>query len=434
MQPLALFSVLFRFLHEFLPMRSPLEPSVLPELPSLPAFIDLAIVGAGPQALTFVAHLLQKKKAMANRFVVLDPAGAWLRQWQHQFAAYEIPHLRSPAVHHPDPNPHALRSFAESRSQELFPPYDLPGTQLFQDFCQDVIRRWALQNRVIPAQVQHIELVQPLGRQRFRLQMADGRGLIAKRVVLALAGGTPNLPDWARTVPLNYPSDRLLHSHQVDLRGLHLAGERVLIVGSGLTSGHLALGAIARGANVIMMARRTFYEKLFDAEPGWLGPKYLKGFHAEPDWQNRWQMIQSARNGGSLTPAIFTQLRRLEREGKLSFYERCEVQAAQWKQEAWQISCTQSGLHDCLAQLPIDRIWLATGSRLDVAHWPLLSEVRDRYPISMVNGLPVLDSCLRWSGCNLFVMGGAAALRVGPVARNLFGGKLSSDRILEAFK
>lgn len=92
--------------------------------------IDLAIVGAGPQALTLVTHLLQKKKSMRNRFVVLDPAGDWLQQWQHQFAAYEIPHLRSPAVHHPDPNPHALRTFAESRPQELFPPYDRPGTQL----------------------------------------------------------------------------------------------------------------------------------------------------------------------------------------------------------------------------------------------------------------------------------------------------------------
>jgi len=70
----------------------------------------------------------------------------------------------------------------------------------------------------------------------------------------------------------------------------------VLIVGSGLTSGHLALGAIARGAQVIMMARRQFYEKLFDADAGWLGPKYLKGFYAEPCWKQRWQMIQSARN------------------------------------------------------------------------------------------------------------------------------------------
>ena len=399
---------------------------------SLPQRVDIAIVGAGPQALTLATHLLQKKKSMQDRFVVLDPAGDWLRQWQHQFAAYEIPHLRSPAVHHPDPNPRALRGYAESRSQELFPPYDLPGTQLFQDFCRDVIGRWQLQEQVIPAQVQQIEPFYQQHRHRFRLGLADGTVLIAKRVVLAIAGGTPQMPAWAQTLPPTYPSDRLLHAHHVDLRGMQLTGERVLIVGSGLTSGHLALGAINRGATVIMMARRTFYEKLFDAEPGWLGPKYLKGFHAEPDWQNRWRMIQSARNGGSLTPAIFTQLRRWERLGKLSFYEQCEVQSVEWKENAWKVACNLSDSHDCLAHLPFNRIWLATGSTIDLRNWSILSGVRVRYPLPMVKGLPVLDEHLRWAGCNLFIMGGAAALQVGPVARNLFGGKLASERIVPA--
>jgi len=395
------------------------------ETPLLPKSVDIAIVGAGPQALTLVTHLLQKKKSMRNRFVVIDPAGDWMHHWNHQFAAFEIPHLRSPAVHHPDPNP-----FAERRSDELFPPYDLPGTQLFQEFCQDVIRRWELRDRVIPGTVQQLEVFDSNGKQRFRLWMADGQWLIAKRVVLAIAGGTPNLPEWVRTLPFTYLRDRLLHSHQIDLRGLRLVGERVLIVGSGLTSGHLALGAIARGAQAIVMARRQFYEKLFDAEPGWLGPKYLKGFHAEPDWQTRWHMIQSARNGGSLTPAIFTKLRRLEWEGKLSFYEQCEVQSAEWKGDTWKVTCNQSDDHDCIAHLPIDRIWLATGSTLNVNHWSLLSDIRTSHPLPLVNGLPILDPHLRWAGCNLFIMGGAAALQLGPVARNLFGAKLASKRIV----
>ena len=394
--------------------------------------VDIAIVGAGPQALTLITHLLQQQKTMHNRFVVIDPAGGWMRQWNHQFAALEIPHLRSPVVHHPDPNPHALRSFAEKRPDELFPPYDLPGTRLFREFCQDVIRRWELQERVIPGMVQQIEMFYSNGKQRFRLWMADGQWLMAKQVVLAIAGGTPNLPEWARTLPFTYPSDRLLHSHQINLRGLRLAGERVLIVGSGLTSGHLALGAIAHGATVIMMARRQFYEKLFDAEPGWLGPKYLKGFHAEPDWETRWHMIQSARNGGSLTPVIFTKLRRLERNGKLSFYEQCEVRSVERKGDAWKVTCNQSDVHDCMSHQPIDRIWLATGSTLDVNHWSLLSDIRATHPLPLVNGLPILDTHLRWAGCDLFIMGGAASLQLGPVARNLYGAKLASKRIVPA--
>ncbi|MDJ1185861.1 FAD/NAD(P)-binding protein [Roseofilum casamattae] len=395
--------------------------------------VDIAIIGAGPQALTLVTHLLQKKESMGNRFIVLDPTGDWLQQWQHQFAAYGIPHLRSPIVHHPDPDPHALRAFAESRSSELFPPYDLPGTQLFHDFCQEVIRRWGLQDRVIPVRVEQIERFHEYGWQRFRLRLSNGRVLTAKRVVVAIAGGQPNIPKWVQSVPSNAPSDRLLHSDRVDLRTLgQLTGETILIIGSGLTSGHLALGAIARGAKVIMMARRVFYEKLFDAEPGWLGPKYLKGFHAETDWETRWQMIQTARNGGSLTPAILTQLRRKERQRQLSFYEQCEVQSAAWQEEAWKVSCNQSGVHHCIARQRIDRIWLATGSTLDVNRWPLLANIRAIDPLPLVNGLPVLDEHLRWAGCNLFVMGGAAALQLGPVARNLFGARLASRRIVPA--
>nr|WP_217650658.1 hypothetical protein [Spirulina major] len=43
-----------------------------------------------------------------------------------------------------------------------------------------------------------------------------------------------------------------------------------------------------------------------------------------------------------------------------------------------------------------------------------------------------MDDQLRWPGCNLFIMGGAAALQLGPVARNLFGARLAIERIMPA--
>ncbi|MBE9241936.1 SidA/IucD/PvdA family monooxygenase [Synechocystis salina] len=400
------------------------EPRILPK------FIDLAIAGAGPQALTLVTHLLQKRKPLRGRFLVFDPSGDWLQRWQYQFAAAEIPHLRSPAVHHPDPNPHALRTFAEQRPRELFPPYDLPGTTLFWEFCQEVIERWQLRNLVYPAQITEIEPLQHQNRQRFRLWLADGQSILTRRVVLAIAGGKPQIPTWVDQISSSYPTHALMHSEKIDLRTMHLAGEKILIIGSGLTSGHLAIGAIKRGAKVLMMARRKFYEKLFDAEPGWLGPKYLKGFYAEPSWDKRWQLIQSARNGGSLTPAVLNHLRRLEKEGSLTFYENCEVSQAQWRENHWQVSCHYPGVHDCVAHLGINRIWLCTGSTIDVRKWPLLKEIQTNYPTSIINGLPVLDSALRWPGCNLHIMGGAAALQLGPVARNLAGARMAGDRLV----
>lgn len=308
----------------------------------LPPKIDLVIIGAGPHALTFVTHLLQKRPKMQGRFLVFDPSGRWLNRWQQQFAALEIPHLRSPAVHHPDPNPFALRKFAESRPQELFPPYDLPGTQLFADLCHDVIQRWDVEDVVVPAKVTRLEPL-PL-HQRLRLWLQDGTSIIARRVVLATNNSQIQIPDWVNQIASEYPQDKLCHSQHIDLRQLHLTGERVLIVGAG---------------------------------------------HAIID-------------------------------------EDCQIVAAQWLGNHWQVKCNDGSEYEC------DRIWLSTGSKFDVIAEPLLAEISHAYPIPVVNGLPVLDSCLRWPSCELYLMGGLAALQVGPTARNLSGARMASEKIVPA--
>ncbi|MBO3457416.1 lysine N(6)-hydroxylase/L-ornithine N(5)-oxygenase family protein [Aetokthonos hydrillicola Thurmond2011] len=388
--------------------------------------IDLAIVGAGPHALTLITHLLQKRQSMRTRFSVFDSSGMWMSRWKRQFAALEIPHLRSPAVHHPDPNPFALRKFAESRPRELFAPYDFPGTRLFEDFCQEVIKVWQLQDQVIPLAVRSIEPLCDFVRSQFRLCLQDGQEAIARRVVLATNSAQIQIPDWVNQIQTAYPPDRLYHSQTIDLRKLQLRSKRVLIVGGGLTSGHLAVGAISRGAKVHLLLRRNLAEKLFDAEAGWLGPKYLKDFFAQSDWQLRFTMIQQARNGGSMTPAIATQLRRQVRSGNIRIDENCQIIKAQWLGENWCVQCSDGSQHEC------DYIWLSTGTKFDVTTEPLLKDILKAYPIPIVKGLPVLDTCLRWPGCELFIMGGIAALQVGPTARNLSGARMACEKIVPA--
>lgn len=395
--------------------------------PDLPSQIDLAIIGAGPHALTFVTHLLQKRSKMRGKFLVFDPSGIWMSRWREQFAALEILHLRSPAVHHPDSNPFSLRKFAESRPSELFPPYDLPGTMLFEDFCQDLINDWKLEDRVIPLEVKGIEPYQmSSGRQGFFLNFEHRKPIIARRVVLAMGGSKVNLPDWVKQIKSSYPEDRLCHSQSIDLRKLRLNGDRLLIIGGGLTSGHLAIGAIKRGAKVKLLIRRSLQEKLFDAEPGWLGPKYLKDFFAESDYQKRFVMIQQARNGGSITPKIGTELRRLIRNENLNIDENCQVVKTEWLGDGWRVYCSDNVVHKC------ERIWLSTGNKFDISREPLLQNILQAFPIATVNGLPVLDKYLRWPGCELFLMGGFAALQVGPTARNLSGARMASEKIVPA--
>jgi len=409
---------------------------IKPTLPKSPESIDIAVIGAGPHALTFVAHLLQKKKSWGDRIQIFDPSGVWLHHWQRQFAALEIPHLRSPAVHHPAANPFALRQFAQDRSQELYAPYDLPGTKLFTDFCDRLVQDWQLQNQVIPTSVEKVE---PLDKG-FRLWLGNGSPVLAQRVVVANGGGQKFMPDWVNNIATPYPKDRLQHSSQIDLRNLSCRGERILIIGSGLTSGHLAIGAASRGAKVTMMARRVFYEKLFDADPGWLGPKYLKNFHANTCWQSRWQTVVGARNGGSLTPEVLTQLHHLKAEGKVQFIENCEIQQAQWREQSatscWDLDCHNGEKGEKTGEktgekLECDRLWLATGSTLNVQQQTCLKMMQENHPIPIINGLPVLSSHLRWGSCELYLMGGLAALQVGPTARNLSGARMASERIVD---
>ena len=392
----------------------------------LPKYIDLAIIGAGVQALTLTTHLLQKSAKHYHKFLVFDPSQTWMSQWQQQFAAQQIPYLRSPAVHHPDPNPHQLRTFAEHRHHELFPPYDRPGTKLFNDFCNEVIRRWKLADKVYPAKVIQILPIERASRSRFQLVLDTGETIIARRVVLATGSGKIQLPHWVESITSYYSPDRLCHSQQVNLNQLKLTGERILIVGGGLTSGHLAKGAINLGATVTLMTRKQLQEKIFDADPGWLGPKYLKDFHAETDWSARYQQIQQARNGGSMTPEMMLQLRKAAYEGTMIINECCQVRNAQWQNNLWQVHCHDGNRHQ------FNRIWLATGTRFNVKEYPLLQEGLNAYPTEIVNGLPVLDEHLRLPKSNLFIMGGLAALQIGPVARNIGGGKMACQRLVPA--
>ena len=223
-----------------------------------------------------------------------------------------------------------MRRFAENRSSELFPPEDWPGSRLFEEFCGDTIKWWQSGDRVIKAKVTRI---QPKS-GRFRLWFEDGKSAIARRVIVVAGSGKPHLPGWPNQIQTQHPAERIRHSHQVDLRNLQLHGEQILIVGGGLTSGDLAVGAIAREAKVLLMTTRYFPEKL----------------------------------------------------GETLF---------------------------------VDRIWLATGTKLDIAAEPMFKEMLETHFIEIVKGLPVLDKHLRWPGCELFLTDGLAARKVGPVARNL---------------
>jgi len=378
----------------------------------------IAFIGSGPHNLVALAFLLKADPTLRSEVRVFDPSGAWLTRWNLQMEGQQIVHLRSSSVHHPDPDPMALRRFAEGRFDEFYPPYALPGTTLFREFCEDLIRRYDLGPLVHPHRVDGL---QPVG-SGFLVHLDDHEVLEARIVVASLGGGERVWPTWA---PESDHSS-LVHSEEADLSSLEGGAGRILVVGGGLTAGHLALGALQRGWAVDLVTRRPVNYKLFDSAPGWIGPKFMEGFRRETNWRRRRKLVAKARGGGAMTEEIRDLLAPYLRSGRLKMHPRCEINTLIREGTRWRADCGWGRF------LTADRVWLCTGNKLDLRTHPLFRNLGATHPLQVLEGLPVLEDDCRWPGLPLYFMGTPTALRIGPTARNFPGARQAASRIAKS--
>lgn len=376
---------------------------------------DLLVVGSGPHALTCCTYLLRQRPALRERLLVVDPEG-WLTCWNRQFDELGIDRLRSHAIDHPDPDPYALWRFAQGPDKEMG-PYTAPGVTLFARFCRTLIAQHGLEEVLKRDRVERIAGSD----QGVWAMLADGTQLLAQRVVLATNTRVPRIPDWAHDLVTQAPAGRILHTEELDLRGAGLDGERVLIVGNGLTAGQIALIASGRGAAVTLVCRSRVRRQVFDFQGGWLTPSELRGFYREQAAHRRLEMVRAARRS-SMTPAVAVALEEADRTGTIHLLEDCEVISASWDGSCWRVSLGEPTEE-------VDRIWLATGTTAGVDTEPLLAPLTAVRPTEMAGGLPVLDEACRWPGTEVHVMGALAALQLGPAARNLAGARMAAERI-----
>lgn len=375
--------------------------------------VDVLLVGAGPHALTVAAYLRRADPGL--RLLVADPDG-WLHRWRRQFAALTLAHLRSACVHHPDPDPYSLLHHARDtgREAELHGEYQCPGTELFADFCAALVDELDLHRTLVRARV-HALRPRTGGGVTVHVGQFEVR---ARRVVLATNPTRSRVSGW---VP--GPDARVQHSDTVDLRRPPAPGERVLVVGGGLTAAQLAVAASRAGARTTLLSRAPLRARAFDTTAEWLG-RALPAFHADPDPRRRHATVRAARGGGTVPPPMLARLHALAARGELELATGGRIAVDACGRE---VRVRAGG-----RSWTVDRLWLGTGHDLDWRSEPLLAALARRHPARAAGDLPVLDDDLRWPGTDVHLVGGLAALGIGPTARNLTGARMAAERIRRA--
>ncbi|MEM9518842.1 MAG: NAD(P)-binding domain-containing protein [Actinomycetota bacterium] len=376
----------------------------------------VCLLGAGPHGLSMALHLQAADRNLTDEMVVIDPSGAWMSTWVDQFARLDIDILRSPSVHHPAPDVDALAAHTLShRLPTSGLAYDLPTTHAFNDFCAELASTDGL--RAPRTGAPTTITAHPDG--GLRVHMATG-DIVAERLIVASNPHRRTLPSWLEPL-LGRSKAQLAHAADVDLRTLDdLRGERIVIVGGGLSAAHLALGATRRGAHVELLVRRALTTRAFDTEPGWLGPKYLTAYSACADLDERLAMAIGARGGGTMPQWMRDQLH----DDRITISEGSAVISARATPEAYELDVATG------RRVVADRLWLATGTTADItslrALEPLLPD------IAVIDGIPVVDDHLRAGLHPVYMMGRLAMLTLGPAAGNLWGARHASRRITEA--
>ncbi|MBS3940032.1 MAG: SidA/IucD/PvdA family monooxygenase [Actinobacteria bacterium] len=376
---------------------------------------SILLIGGGPAALAAAVAL--RCHGVDASLEVVDPAGEWLAAWRRRFAHQDIACLRSPAVHHPHPDPFAL--LGHEGRDGLVPSGGtyLPTTARFLRFVDHLVAVHGLGEVVVPTTATDLVIDD---RGSAEVTLADGTRRRPDHVVMCTNTRRQTWPAALR--PLC--GDAVVqHSETADVREVH-DGERVLVVGGGLSAAHLAIGAARRGALVTMVTRRRILTRRFDVHPSWLGPKKRRPFELEPDPHRRRIAIVNARGGGTVPPRVHRDLVSEVAHGRVELRERVDVVGATLDGDRCRVH-----LHDG-STVAADRVWAATGGVVDVGDDPLCAELVGHAPLTIAGGLPDLPPDLRWPGTNVHLTGLATALRLGPTAGNLVGHRRAALRLV----
>lgn len=382
--------------------------------------LDWLIIGGGPHGIHVGVRLAGRRTGAEGRVAVLDPHPDPLHAWRSVTTGLGMTYLRSPVVHHVGLRSLELVEFADRQRHALTRPpfkgrYRRPSLELFDAHAAHCAREAGLTDGWRVGRAERLTQT----RRGWRVE-TDRGALQARRVVLGVgASGRLHRPSWASDL-----GDRV--DHVLDPGRRPIRGGPVLVVGGGLSAAQAAMGLADRRVEVTLVSRHPPRIHRFDAAPGWLGPKRMRGFRAEADAGRRREMIRRARHRGSLTSDAHHALRAMERRGALRVISG-EVVAA--RQEPGGVQLRVDGGDRGHVRLRVQRVLLATGYAPDASSPPWITELALDAGLPLAPcGTPLPDRALQWAP-GLHLTGPLAELELGPVARNLAGARRAGEVI-----
>lgn len=385
----------------------------------------LIVIGGGVQGSTVATWLLHFNRIKKEDLLVIDPYDYPMHKWMTTTNKIGMTYLRSPSVHHLDPEPYSLKRYAREKdySQAFRGYYNRPQLQMFNNHCNDFFQTVGLQNCWKQGWVSALQFHDGM----WHVKLLSNEWYQAENVVVAIGvNHQPSIPEWAESLREAVPKS-VKHVFEEDEESADLDSGASVVFGGGLSAAHLAATLAQKASEpVTLIKRHPFRIEDFDSDPGWLGPKYLDHYHTESSYQKRRQWIQHARHRGSITKSMYATLRSLEQQHKLNIITD-EVETAHHENGNILLNMKNK------EQIITNQLFLATGAKagLPGESW-LSSTIKEHHLPCAPCGFPIVNQQLKWSR-GLYVSGALAELEVGPVSRNIAGARKAAERICKAF-
>jgi hypothetical protein len=379
---------------------------------------EVAIVGAGPYGLAAAAHL---RRAGVEPRIFGDPMSFWRTMpigmlLRSNWSATCIAEYQGPL---------SIFEYRKATGRDFARPIPLDR---FIEYGE-----WVQERAAPDLDRRMVDRVEADG-DAFRLSLADGDALRARRVVVA--GG---IAPFARRPPQLAALPGGYASHTGEHRDLsRFSGQSVLVVGGGQSALETAALLHEAGAEVEVVVRQDHLNWLHGGKyhrklgrlaplvyaPTDVGPMGLSRLVAVPDLFRRLpRSVQEPLAYRSIRPAGALWLR--QRLAEVPIRLGREVRAARLRSGKLELLLDGGELR------VVDHVIYGTGYQVEIARYPFLAKELVA-AVRQVGGYPVLRRGLESSVPGLHFLGAPAAYSFGPIMRFVAGGWYASSALVRS--